>query len=569
MVLNYMMMLLTSLLLDYSLAHSPRNFRNIAQFAPRYQPVVLSDSDSPTATTSCGPLEGNWEVVTGGDKIASFRGIPFGAPPVDKLRWMPPQPAKCWSGTLNAKKDGPACYQMKNYHSVPESEDCLSLNVFTKNLPTKNNGSKALLPVFVWIYGGSIVDGYASSYGPNENILHYGDYVLVAMNYRLNAFGFLVTKELSAVDPRGVSGNVGIIDQQLALKWIQKEISNFGGDPKKVTLYGQSSGGTSIFALLGSPGSKGLFHAAISLSGSANISMSQAQAEIVQRPFVENTGCSTKSDVLACLYDLTPAKIVAALPPNWSVAPEFPEHPAGQGGVGLVIADGITIPKPVEQSLEEGLIDVPIILQNTAQEFWRDGGSNPGSNLTRTQYLEYLNKNFAEWKDPIATSQGVFELYPDITINEADEPLAWETTISDTSFTCGNAYLAIKAGVGFKSPVYVSVVIQGPSTGKARYPYHGWDWQAAANIFRNKYTPSEEDLAFGKVIRKSWFELALHGKIPLADGWTAINVHPSFPKSYYTNLPASPKTISYLDFRTRQCDGFEELGIGQSFWCIN
>ncbi|CAE7530758.1 ACHE [Symbiodinium sp. CCMP2456] len=187
-----------------------------------------------------------------------------------------------------------------------ESEDCLNLNVFA---PEKAKN----LPVFVWIYGGSSVEGHVGwdFYGPLDNIVRRHPCIVVAMNYRLGVLGYLALKELSAVDPRKGSGNAGITDQQLAMRWVQENIHAFGGDPNRVTLIGQSSGGTSIWvqvSILGhlaSRSSRGLFHGAISLSASPNITMDRAAKEAQDRALLlPHTPCAgmSESTLLECLY---------------------------------------------------------------------------------------------------------------------------------------------------------------------------------------------------------------------------------------------------------------------------
>jgi len=222
--------------------------------------TVEKESPAVTARTSCGVVQGRTQA--GG--VAAFRGIPFG----EAGRFLPPTPAACWHGVLDALADGPGCPGMKPPYGPPAvSEQCLTLNVFTPVAALGN--ASARLSVLVWLYGGSLVEGSVASYGAIENLVSGsgGRAMLVAMNYRLGALGFAALEELASADPRGVSGNYGILDQQLAMRWVAKNAAAFGGDAAKVTLLGQSSGGTSILAHLAAPASRGLFHAAIPRSG--------------------------------------------------------------------------------------------------------------------------------------------------------------------------------------------------------------------------------------------------------------------------------------------------------------
>lgn len=201
------------------------------------------------------------------DGVTGFKGIPFAAPPVGDLRWRPPQPAATWTGVREAKAYGHDCMQ-KPFPSdaaplgTQPSEDCLVLNVWR---PAKAEGAK--LPVMVWIYGGGFVNGGASPAVYDGSQFARGGVVLVSFNYRLGRFGFFAHPALTAEDPGGLVGNYGLMDQIAALKWVQRNIAAFGGDPTNVTIFGESAGGFSVHALMTTPLAKGLFSKAIVQSG--------------------------------------------------------------------------------------------------------------------------------------------------------------------------------------------------------------------------------------------------------------------------------------------------------------
>jgi len=184
--------------------------------------------------------------------VVSFKGIPYAAPPVGKLRWREPQPVKHWRGMRDAGKFGPECMQTD---SVPKSEDCLTLNVW------KPADGKPPLPVMVWIYGGALVHGQTSLY-PGDNLARQG-VVVVSMNYRMGRLGFFAHPALLAETPKELHGNYGYMDQRAALQWVQHNIAAFGGDPKQVTIFGESAGGGSVLVHLTSPLSRGLFQRVI------------------------------------------------------------------------------------------------------------------------------------------------------------------------------------------------------------------------------------------------------------------------------------------------------------------
>jgi para-nitrobenzyl esterase len=214
-----------------------------------------------TATVTGGKLAG---VLA--DGIVAYKGIGFAAPPIGALRWKPPQPVVAWQGTRKADTYGPSCVQDPTFarlFGAPPAidEDCLYLNVWT---PATSAADK--LPVMVWIYGGGFVGGMTSVPAYDGAHFAHRGVVLVSVAYRLGAFGFLAHPELSRESGNG-SGNYGIEDQIAGLRWVKTNIAKFGGDPSRVTIFGESAGGISVSMLAASPLAKGLFQRAISESG--------------------------------------------------------------------------------------------------------------------------------------------------------------------------------------------------------------------------------------------------------------------------------------------------------------
>jgi para-nitrobenzyl esterase len=214
-----------------------------------------------TAKVTGGELEG---VVK--DGVASFRGIPFAAPPLGELRWKAPQPVKPWTSVKKADSFGPGCMQdtsMAAKMGMPTevSEDCLYLNVWTAA-----NKRDEKRPVMVWIYGGAFAGGMTSAPLYDGTRLAKKGVVLVSVAYRVGPFGFLAHAELSKESGKG-SGTYGLQDQIAGLRWVRDNIAQFGGDPSRVTIFGESAGGISVSMLAASPAAKGLFHRAISESG--------------------------------------------------------------------------------------------------------------------------------------------------------------------------------------------------------------------------------------------------------------------------------------------------------------
>ena len=247
-----------------------------------------------------GLIEGNYDTHTG---IQTYFGVPFAKPPVGDLRWKAPQPLANWSGVKETKKFGPRPMQTMVFGDMQSrsngvSEDCLYLNVWT---PAKRNTKD--LPVLVYFYGGGNVAGDASEPRYDGEAMAKKGIVAVTVNYRLNIFGFLAHPELSAESPYKASGNYGLLDQQAALAWVQKNIASFGGDPKKVTIAGESAGSISVSYQMASPLSKNLIAGAIGESG-AGIKptldpVPLAEGEKIGAEFAKNAGISTLKQLRA------------------------------------------------------------------------------------------------------------------------------------------------------------------------------------------------------------------------------------------------------------------------------
>ena len=209
-----------------------------------------------------GVLNGDTE-----DDVQVFKNIPYVAAPISDLRWRAPQPGPSWAGARDATAFGPVCPQNQKpsqfIPKLPYAEDCLSLNVWSPNTTTA-----AKLPVMVWICGGSFVTGGAAIPLYDGTDLAKHGVVIVSFNYRLGELGFLAHPALASEHTDDdATGNFGLLDQIAALKWVQKNIASFGGDPNTVTIFGESAGGMSVNDLMVSPMARGLFTKAISESG--------------------------------------------------------------------------------------------------------------------------------------------------------------------------------------------------------------------------------------------------------------------------------------------------------------
>ena len=247
-----------------------------------------------------GIIEGLYDTKTG---LQHYFGIPFAKPPIGDLRWKAPQPPDNWKGVLSTKDFGPRPVQAivfgdMNSRSNGLSEDCLYLNVWT---PAKRNTTG--LPVLVYFFGGGFVAGDGSEPRYDGASMAKKGIVVVTVNYRLNIFGFFAHPELSKEAPYKASGNYGLLDQHAGLKWVQKNIAAFGGDPKKVTIAGESAGSISVSAQMASPLSKNLIAGAIGESGAAiNPTLAPiplVEAEKIGVEFAKNAGYTTLAQLRA------------------------------------------------------------------------------------------------------------------------------------------------------------------------------------------------------------------------------------------------------------------------------
>ncbi|MDP3745723.1 MAG: carboxylesterase family protein [Phenylobacterium sp.] len=278
-----------------------------AQAAPR--PPLAGE---PTrAAANSGPLEGR---SAGG--VAAFLGVPYAAPPVGDLRWRPPQPAPGWTAPRDASRFGSDCLQhplptfIDPGSGQPRSEDCLYLNVWA---PAKAKGR----PVMVWIHGGGFTIGSGAMAVSDGAALSRQGVVVVTLNYRLGRFGFFAHPALAR--PGEPTGNYAIMDQIAALQWVKRNIAAFGGDPTNVTVFGESAGGGSVLALMGSPAARGLFHKAIVESGGGRDEMASLETPSADAPaghaagmaFAEKAGL--KAPDAAALRALPAEKVLGDL----------------------------------------------------------------------------------------------------------------------------------------------------------------------------------------------------------------------------------------------------------------
>ncbi len=323
----------------------------------------------PVAATTAGQVRGLHDGGT-----LSFRGLPFAAPPVGTLRFRPPAPVPAWPGVREAVDHGAACPQIVTTDLTESgngivNEDCLTLNVWTPAIDGRQR------PVMVWIHGGALIEGSARNNWYNGAALATrGDVVVVTLQYRIGAFGFLYLGGIGGED-FAESGNLGLLDQVAALQWVRNNIANFGGDPGNVTLFGESAGGACVAMLMGMQRAEGLFHKAIVQSLSPQLGRSIARSDAIAREFVRLAGVETVEQLQA----LRTADIVAAQDAIFAAGiPDNAFSPTIDGSVLHAHAidrlrDGPVMPLPVligttldEMRFWTEIEDVPLLRKSDA-----------------------------------------------------------------------------------------------------------------------------------------------------------------------------------------------------------
>jgi len=349
-----------------------------------------ASASSPPQSTTCPPgdeKEGKYEdpghsvrldtrlgaligsaVTFDGDRVLSFKGIPYALPPVGDRRWKPAAPAPGWNCTRDARAFSPQAVQLTEpdttFFSLPQSvqnEDCLYLNVWTPAAPIKGKPGR---PVMVWIHGGAFTSGAGSLPVYDGAALARKGVVVVTINYRVGVFGYFTHPDLIAEADGGICANFGTTDQIAALKWVQENIADFGGDPDQVTIFGESAGSMSVCQLMASPLTTGLFHRAIGQSGGyfyplreiGRAAWGGPPAEEIGKTFAERIGAPSLADL---------RKIPAQ---DLAVAAASEAELLNQVGA-LIVVDGKVFDKQIHETFKMGKQQaVPVLLGFNADE---------------------------------------------------------------------------------------------------------------------------------------------------------------------------------------------------------
>jgi len=386
--------------------------------AALYGPAARADPPGPVVETREGPVRG---LRAGG--IDKFLGIPYAAAPAGDLRWQPPRAHPRWKGVRDATQFANHCPQVASpFGLASTTEDCLFLNVFA---PAHGHGAEdefdEPLPVMVWFHGGALLVGESDDYDP-ARLVHEG-VIVVTVNYRLGALGFLAHPALTAESPDHASGNYGLMDQQAALRWVQDNIRKFRGDPGRVTIFGESAGGLSVHSHLASPLAAGLFHRAIVESGAYALSQpSLSQAEALGTLFANLLGCTDQT--AACLRAAPVASVLAAFAAT-RVASVIPD------------VDGKVLTQTVGAAFASGQFNRVPVIEGSNHDEWRlfvalnidlvTGPLAPG---------QYVGAIAATLGVPLATAGALASFYPLARFPSPD--LALSALGTDAIFACNS-----------------------------------------------------------------------------------------------------------------------------------
>lgn len=486
---------------------------------------------SAAVSTSEGPVQGRVD-----DGIERFHALPFAQPPVAELRWRSPQPPSARSTLLAADRPGPACLQPDNqglFGGTPaiQSEDCLQLNLWRPS-------AAEALPVLVWIHGGGLTQGSAVEFS-GTRLLYDGSVfaqqgvLLVSLNYRLGPFGYLAHAQMDATQPV----NFGLQDQIAALGWLQQNLAAFGGDPQRVTLFGESAGAVSICALLAAPAARGLFQRAILQSGNCRLSLPDrssvnAQAERV----AASAGCSA-ADSLQCLAALDGASLLAAANAVIDVGPGGAEGER----FGLSI-DPLSLPLSPGAALRNATAaGVPMIIGINDDEYT---SLAPASALPATVagYEAAVRLQLGNFLGNAALAR-----YP--AANYSSPQRAYQDLLDDVGFSCPNRRAAAEHAANGQVVYHylLDEIFPDPPFPELE-SFHGQD---IALLFGPRAQALPDEQALAMAMQQAWIDFA-HGLPP---GSSAGQVWPSYdPVNRHSRRWSSSGPATIDDYRGALCE---------------
>jgi para-nitrobenzyl esterase len=478
--------------------------------------------------------------VTG--QTRRFLGIPFAAPPVGALRWRPPAPAIPWQGVLQANAFAPACAQLASIQGpASNNEDCLYLNVWTPDpAPAKPR------PVMVWFHGGGNQQGSAGDAVPFPGVPgdFYGgralveehDVVVVTINYRLNAFGFFAHPALAGEDPAyPYAGNQGLLDQRAALEWVHANIIAFGGNPKKVTIFGESAGSADVCYQIASPGSRKLFHRGISESGGCTTRQQTPEEGAAHAAALSAAvGCGGMADELGCLRAVSAAELLANLPQGGGgVVPSFTFQP---------VVDGGFLPDQPRALFDAGrFARVPYVLgSNTDEGTLFFLGVPPVT--TEAAYLAALQARYG------ALAPRVAAVYPAADFPTPQDALA--RAFGDGILVCTTYDTARRAAAGGARTYLYTFAREIPIPLLQQLGLRAFHGSEIVYVFGSITPPTPDDGAIGETMRDYWTRFARSGS-PNTHG---VFKWPRFTQANDRRINLDVQTTVLTGFRRRECE---------------
>lgn len=504
--------------------------------------------------TEEGPVRG--EVL---ENSTVFRGIPYAAAPVGNLRWKPPQPAEMRSDVFDAVSFGSPCAQPQRGQTIG-SEDCLFLNIWTPKTLTTD-----LKPVMLFIHGGGNIT-QSGDQRINGELIYDGQpfaekagVVLVNINYRLGPLGFLAHPALTMEDANRSSGNYGILDQLAALQWVKKNISNFGGDPDNITIFGESAGGSDVSTLVASPLAKGLFQKAIIQSAfpiliqrflkDSSRSLRGVSAEDFGLRMATQLGCGQASNVADCLRSKTPDQLLKA------IAPDQTADVAGTTGIPYgANVDGYVLPTASEEIFSSGQQN-PVTLMIGTNKNEALGFIENIPLETEAQFRLALQIVFGA-----EDLNAVVKRYP---ISDYGTPrLTADAIITDKFFFCPTR-TSFRAFAANKTKAYVYLFTRALESRKARGAEHGLELGFVFNTLAkiNTVAPTAEELRLSEMMLKYWSNFAKTGDPNSTD----LPVWPVYKKNGDKTFVLDVQTSTSKGFRKKFCSFFTKLDANRTF----
>lgn len=532
-------------------------------------------------TIAQGQMTGVWEED---GAVANFKGIPFATPPVGDLRWRPPVAPSRFDGTFTADKFGSACQQQTEGaggtmdtiiegHGLgpvktalingfvaglptPEySEDCLFINVRTPNLSEDMTVKGEPLPVMVWIHGGGHQFGSGDFDFYQTNSLPQKGVVLITFNYRLGAFGYMAHPALSADDPRGVSGNYGLLDQIAALEWVRNNAASLGGDPNNVTIFGESAGAWSVTELMASPAAEGLFHKAIGQSGSSTYHFGALDGNDTgwigghEAGLRVGQALGLSDDVSAAKLRAVPAEdILAAVKGDDTLTDGF--H-VNQDGVVIPLGMGTAfdrgafhkVPTLFGYNTDEGTLFFPDDSEPTVwgEGFPRDGGYEA--------QLAFLTESFGE-----ETAAKLLELYP---LSDPDSFMDAGTQMMGDEIFGVNVRFVTERSEAAGQPAYLYIFGRVPPSEKQTLgAFHTAEIPFVFDTHVDILGVSDDDDQLTDIIQSYWVNFARTGN-PNGDGLPEWPQYDGQNWMAFNGNNGLPITEVVTDFRKDKLDALE------------